>query len=84
LRFANCDGGLNVLNPGDIKVVSQTEEFVPAGQTGSVPGLRITFTVRGQGPYSVKIAKSDFTAQNVMTLIQAYAEQIAALFDQGS
>jgi hypothetical protein len=73
-----------VLNPGDIKVVSQTEEFVTKDTGGSVPGLRIMFTVRGQGPYSVKITKSDFTAANAMAAIQTYAEQIAQLFDQGS
>lgn len=70
-----------MLQHGDVKVLHQIEKVVAGPSGNGVPGLEIHFSVRGKGDYSVQISKMDYTAQNAMAAIKAYAEQIAELMD---
>lgn len=70
------------ISPTDITNLT-CSEVIGIGATGySTPMMRASFKVRGQGPYSVDIPKSDFSADLLDQKVQEFASQLVMLRDR--
>lgn len=61
--------------PG-VSVVRQAQVSAQDATGAYVPAVRVTFTVDGQGPFSIDVPVSQFSADNVSKLIAAYAQHV--------
>jgi hypothetical protein len=61
------------------KVTGQDERLVP-GPNGTVQDvIRVSFTVGGQGPYTVDLPKAQYSEINVRAAVAEYAARLSAV-----
>lgn len=70
-----------MLRPNDITDVSLMETTV-ADQFGRpIPGVIVSFLLRGNGPFKVPLAKENFNATNAMESVRRYATELTKALD---
>ena len=67
------------LQGGDISIVRQTDLTRPNANGTLIEGRLYSFLVRGNGPFSVFVAKPLPSAEEVGALIRREAEHVVAL-----
>ena len=68
--------------PG-VEIVKQEQVMAQDGTGAYVPSVRVTFRVDGQGPFSVEIARDQFSLDNAKPLIENYAAHVRAVGQAG-
>ena len=67
-----------------VSIVKQ-EQVVDRDATGQyVPSVRVTFTVDGQGPFSVSVPVAGYSADAVNDLITTYAAHVRGVAALGN
>jgi hypothetical protein len=69
------------LKPGDIENVRMSETWSKNEFGTALPAIRIDFTVRKHGPFSVALPKDGYTPQKAMELVNKFAEDICHTLD---
>lgn len=59
------------------QVTGQQERLIPGANGTTRDVIRVSFTVNGEGPYSVDIDKALYTPTNVRAAIIAYAGRLS-------
>jgi hypothetical protein len=59
----------------DIKIVDTRETTGTDASNGLVAVIRVTYTVRGKGPFVVDLLKSTFTGEGAISKVLADAEE---------
>lgn len=67
-----------------IAVVKQQQVTVADATGAFVPAVRVTFTVDGQGPFSVDVPVKDFSPDTVNALIATYAAHVRGVAGGGT
>lgn len=70
-----------MLQTGDIKIDYQKETWGRDAMGVTIPVWEIGFTVRGKIQATVQIARSDYTADRVIQLVTAKAEELCKTLD---
>lgn len=70
-----------MLKPGDIENVRMSETWSKNEYGTALPAIRIDFTVRKHGPFSVAIPKADYNPSKAMDLVNKFANDICETID---
>lgn len=66
----------------DITGITSTQTVTQDAQGRLTPAIRVSFKVKGQGPFFVELPKDGFTADLADKAIQAYATELCKLADK--
>jgi hypothetical protein len=70
-----------VLGVNEISDIVPLPSYGPDAEGRGVPGYKISFMLRGHGPYMVFVPSAGFTSQKALMFVRLEAERMADVMD---